>query len=166
MGCLLFTMELLSCRSSKVISSAMPPMSRKSDVHRRCPMDQSVLCDPTVSEKITRAVSQLKSGKAPGSCGIYAEMLKAERAAALLWCTLCSVPFGTRRSFQTFVQRDVLALLFDRVRLKLPTQQRLEQSSFTSKCPQISHMLDLGSELMAAYVDLRKAFDSVNGDVL
>ena len=28
---------------------------------------------------------QLKSGKAPGGCGIYAEMLKVGRAAALPW---------------------------------------------------------------------------------
>ena len=32
-----------------------------------------------------RAVNQLKSGKAPGGCDIYAEMLKAGEAAALLW---------------------------------------------------------------------------------
>ena len=36
---------------------------------------------------------QLKSGKASGGCGIYAEMLRAGGAAALLWLhtLLCSI---------------------------------------------------------------------------
>ena len=38
-------------------------------------------------------MNQLKCGKAPGGCGIYAEMLRAGGAAALLWLhtLLCSV---------------------------------------------------------------------------
>ena len=38
-------------------------------------------------------MNQLKSGKAPGGCGIYAEMFKAGGAAALLWLhiLLCSI---------------------------------------------------------------------------
>ena len=38
-------------------------------------------------------MNQLKSGKAPEGCGIYAEMLNAGGAAALLWLhtLLCSI---------------------------------------------------------------------------
>ena len=36
-------------------------------------------------EETRRVVKQLKSGKAPGGCGIYAEMLRTGGAAALLW---------------------------------------------------------------------------------
>ena len=38
-------------------------------------------------------MNQLKSGKAPGGYGIYAEMLRARGAAALLWLHthLCSI---------------------------------------------------------------------------
>ena len=41
-------------------------------------------------------MNQLKSGEAPGWCGIYAGMLKAEGAAALLWLHIFCVPFRTR----------------------------------------------------------------------
>ena len=34
-----------------------------------------VSCDPPTLEETRRAVNQLKSGKAPGGCGIYAEMV-------------------------------------------------------------------------------------------
>ena len=52
-----------------------------------------VNCDPPTLEKTRRAANQLKSGKAPGGCCIYAEILRAGRAAALLWLhtLLCSI---------------------------------------------------------------------------
>ena len=36
-----------------------------------------VSCDPPTLEETREAVNQLKSGKAPGGCGIYAEILKS-----------------------------------------------------------------------------------------
>ena len=55
--------------------------------------DAPVSCDPPILEKTRRALNQPKSGKASGGCGIYAEMLRAGGAAALLWLhtLLCSI---------------------------------------------------------------------------
>ena len=55
--------------------------------------DPPVSCDPPALEESRRAVNQLKHGKTPGECGIYAGMLKAGGAAALLWLhtLLCSI---------------------------------------------------------------------------
>ena len=51
-----------------------------------------VSCDPPTLEETKRAVKQLKNGKAPVGCGIYAEMLKAGGAAAFCGLTLlCSI---------------------------------------------------------------------------
>ena len=71
-----------------------------------------VNCDPPTLEE-NRAVNQLKSGKAFGGCGIYAEMLKAVGAAALLWShtLLCStwnsgiIPTDWRRSVVPNLER-------------------------------------------------------------
>ena len=54
--------------------------------------DLPVSCDPTTLETTRSAVDQLEIGK-PGGCGIYAEMLKAESTAAILWLhtLLCSI---------------------------------------------------------------------------
>ena len=41
-------------------------------------------CDPPALEETRRAVNQLESGEAPRVRGIYAEVLKAGGAAALL----------------------------------------------------------------------------------
>ena len=67
-------------------------------------------------------------------------------------------------------------ILLDRIRKKLLTQQRHEQSCFTSKTSTVDRILalrvlaerlrDFRIGLLAAYVDLRKAFDSANRDVL
>ena len=56
-------------------------------------MQTLVSCDPPTLEETRRAVNQLKSGKAPGGWGIYAEVLKARGAAALLWLhtLMCSI---------------------------------------------------------------------------
>ena len=49
-------------------------------------------CDLPTQEETRMAVNQLRNGKAPGGCDIYAEMFKAGGAAALLWLhtLLCS----------------------------------------------------------------------------
>ena len=75
------------------------------------------------------------------------------------------------------VPGKVLArILLDRVRQKLLTHQRHEQSGFTPKKSTVDRILalrvlterlrDFRLGLLAAYVDLRTAFDSVNRDVL
>ena len=71
---------------------------------------------------------------------------------------------------------NVLArILPNRVRQKLLTPQRHEQSSFTHKSTVDrilallvlnEHLGEFHIRLLAAYVDLREAFDSVNRDVL
>ena len=63
------------------------------DPHREFPEDVDVVrdaeppvsCDPLILEKTGRALNQLKSGKAPGGCGIYALDVQGGGAAALLW---------------------------------------------------------------------------------
>ena len=75
------------------------------------------------------------------------------------------------------VPGKVLArILFDRVRQKLLTHQRRKQSSFTPRKSTVDYILaldvlierlrDFRIGLLAAYVDLRTAFDSVNRGVL
>ena len=66
--------------------------------------------------------------------------------------------------------------IFDSVRQKLLTQQRHEQSGFTPKKSTVDRILalrvlterlrDFRIGLLASYVDLSKAFDSVNRNVL
>ena len=50
-------------------------------------------CDPPTLEETRKALEQLKDGKAPGTCGVYAEMLKASGESALkgLHRLFCSV---------------------------------------------------------------------------
>ena len=121
--------------------------------------DSPVSCDPPSLEETKRAVDQVKCGKAPGGCGICAEMLKAGRAAVFLWLhtLLCSiwntgviqtdwrrgvvVPIwkgkGDTQECNNYrgvsllsVPGKVLArILLDRVCQKLLTHQRHEQSS-------------------------------------
>ena len=105
-----------------------------------------------------RAVNQLKIGKAPGWCGIYAEMLKAERAAVILWLhtLLCFIwntgiiptdwirAFSFRSGMTTrsvtttrgvtllSVGKVLARISLDRIRQKLLTHQRHDQSDFTS----------------------------------
>ena len=109
-----------------------------------------------------RAVNQLKSGKAPRGCGIYAEMLRAGEPAALLWVHTLLCSFGTRGSSRptgdwalSFRSRKarviprsvttkgglpssvpgkiVARILLDEVRQMLLTHQHHEQSGFTPK---------------------------------
>ena len=71
------------------------------DPHREFPEDVDVVrdaeppvsCDPLILEKTRRALNQLKSGKAPGGCGIYALDVQGGGAAALLWLhtLMCSI---------------------------------------------------------------------------
>ena len=76
-----------------------------------------------------------------------------------------------------FVPDKVLARIFlDRVRRKLPTQRRNEQSVFTPKTSSVDRipaprvltewLRGFRTELLAVYMDFSKAFDSVNRDVL
>ena len=58
-----------------------------------CIADPPINCDPPSFVETQAAVNQLKCGKAPGICGIHAELLKAGGIAALvlLHAVLCSV---------------------------------------------------------------------------
>ena len=55
--------------------------------------DPPVSSDPPTLEEVRKGLGQLKDGKAPGVCGVYAEMLKAGGDAAILWLhtLICSV---------------------------------------------------------------------------
>ena len=55
--------------------------------------DPPISCDPPTLEETGKALEQLKDGKAPGTCGVYAEMLKAGGEPALkgLRRLFCSV---------------------------------------------------------------------------
>ena len=56
--------------------------------------DPPVSCDTPNLEETSQTVKQLKSGKAPGGCSIYAEMFRAGEPPPFCGCTLCCVPFG------------------------------------------------------------------------
>ena len=168
--------------------------------------DPPIDCDPPSLLETRAAVNRLRSGKAAGICGIYAEYLKAggDGAVQALHVILCSiwttgvipsdwkrgiiVPLwkgkGDRQDCNAYrgvtllsVPSKVLArILLDRVRPHLLKHQRLEQSGFTPKRSTTDRILALRvlSERMreyrrrffAAYIDLRKAFDSVDRDAL
>ena len=163
-------------------------------------------CDPPTIEETRKAVGRLKDGKAPGVCGIHAELLKAGGEATLLWLhtLMCSVwstgviptdwkrglvvPIwkgkGDTRECNNYrgvtllsVPGKVFArILLDRIRQQLLTHQRPEQSGFTPKRSTVDRILGLrvltermrefGRGLLAAYIDFRKAFDSVSRDGL
>ena len=118
-------------------------------------------------------MKQLKSGIAPGRCGIYAEMLGARGIATLLWLLLCSN--WNRGIIQTDWRRDVvdpnwkgkgdtqvcnnnrglptslcqarswhvIARILERVRRTLLPHQRHEQSGFTPKKSTVNRILAL-----------------------
>ena len=60
--------------------------------------DPPASCDSPTLEETRRAVNQLKCGKAPEGCGIYAEMHRTGKRPPFCGCTFCCVPFGTRGS--------------------------------------------------------------------
>ena len=163
-------------------------------------------CDPPSLEETQRALDQLKGGKAPGVCGIHAEMLKAGGETTLKWlhALVCSVwstgvvptdwkrglivPIwkgkGDSRECNNYrgvtllsVPGKVFArILLNRVRQLLLEHQRPEQSGFTPKRSTVDRILGLrvlterrlefNKGLLAAYIDFKKAFDSVNRDAL
>ncbi|XP_069998501.1 uncharacterized protein [Penaeus vannamei] len=107
----------------------------------------------------------MKSGKAAGICGIPAELLKAggEPMVHGLHAILAAIqPSGT-------IPPDLL-------RDHLLRHQRPEQSGFTPGKSTIDCILTLrviverrrefGRGLLAAYIDLKKAFDTVHRESL
>ena len=128
-------------------------------------------CDPPTLKEPRRAVNKLKSRETPGRCGIYAEMLKAGEAAALLWlhillCTIWNrgiIATGHEAlSFQSEMERVIPRSVtttgdypFPRAKKVLATQssvqgppkllthQRHEQSSFTPKKTTVDRILAL-----------------------
>ena len=161
--------------------------------------------EPTLAE-IRKALGQLKDGKAPGVCGVYAEMLKVGGEATLRWLhTLtCSVwntgviptdwkrglivPIwkgkGDARECSNYRGVTLLSVpgkvfarvLLNRIRQQLLDHQRPEQSGFTPKRSTVDRILALrvlterlreyDRAVLAAYIDFKKAFDSVSREAL
>ena len=161
--------------------------------------------EPSLAET-RKALGQLKGGKAPGVCGVYAEMLKAGGEAALRWLhtLICSVwstgviPTDWKRGLVVPIwkgkgdvrecsnYRGVTLLsvpgkvfarvLLNRIRQQLLDHQRPEQSGFTPKRSTVDRILALrllterlreyDRAVLAAYIDFKKAFDSVSRDAL
>ena len=135
--------------------------------------DPTINCDPPSFVETQAVVNRLKWGKAPGICGIHAELLKAGGNAALvsLHAVLCSawntgiiptdwkrglvVPLwkgkGDRQDCINYrgmtllsVPGKVLArIILVRVRHHLLEHQRPEQSGFTPKRSTIDRILAL-----------------------
>ena len=147
-------------------------------------------------------MNQLKNGKAPGECNIYAKMPKAVGATTILWLhtLLCSTRGSSRttgdgalsfrsgeeRMTRVLLQGGLLPFFPNRAKSwhefftttsakKRLTHQRYEHSGFTPKKSTVDRTLALRflTERLCdfrigifPYMDLRKAFDSVNRDVL
>ena len=166
----------------------------------------SISCDPPTLEETRKALDQLRDGKAPGGCGIHAEMLKAGGEAALqalhsLFCSVWNsgviptdwkrgivVPIwkgkGDTRECNNYRGVTLLSVpgkafarvVLNRMRPQLLGHQRPEQSGFTPKRSTVDRILALrvlteryrqfDRGLLAAYIDFRKAFDSVCRDAL
>ena len=168
--------------------------------------DPPISVDPPSLAEVREAVAKLKSGKAPGVCGIPGELLKAGGGAMIhglnavltaVWQTGTIPPDwkrglvipiwkgkGDRQDCNNYrgitllsVPGKVFAhILLVRVRSHLLKGQRPEQSGFTPKKSTIDRILALRvlverrrefrKGLLAVYVDLKKAFDSVHRESL
>jgi hypothetical protein len=163
-------------------------------------------CDPPSLAETRAAIKQLKGGRAPGVCGIQAELLKSGGEAALRslhavfhsvwntgvipadWKRGIVVPLwkgkGDRQDCGNYRGVTLLSVpgkafarvVLDRIRQQLLQHQRPEQAGFTPKRSTVDRVLALRviterfrefrHGLLVAYVDLRKAFDSVFRDAL
>ena len=168
--------------------------------------DPPISCDPPTLEETRRALDQLRDGRAPGVCGIRAEMLRAGGFVVILWlhtlfCSIWSsgvIPTDWKRGLIVPIwkgkgdtqecnnYRGVTLLsvpgkvfarvLLNRIRQLLLDHQRPEQSGFTPKRSTVDCILALRllterrreyqAPLLAAYIDFRKAFDSICRDAL
>ena len=184
-----------------------PPAVRLNTVNVVAPVPNPPLsCDPPSLAEVGAAVKQLKGGRAPGCCGIHAELLKAggdavlESLHAVLrsswntgiipsdWKRGIVIPLwkgkGDRQDCNNYRGVTLLSVpgkvfarvILERIRHHLLQHQRPEQAGFTPKRSTTDRILGLRvlterkrefqQGLLAAYVDLRKAFDSVNREAL
>ncbi|XP_069979404.1 uncharacterized protein [Penaeus vannamei] len=132
------------------------------------------LLDPPISEnppsltEFRGAISKLKNGKAAGICGIPDKLLKAggESMAWGLHAVLSAIwQSGT---VPPLLLRDVVIPLW-KEKGGLMRHQRLEQSGFTpgkSTIDCILERLEPLCELLAAYIDFKKAFRTVHRESL
>ena len=189
------------------LHGANPPSRELADGDIAClTPDPPLNTDEPTLEEVRKAVGQLKDGKAPGNCGVFAEMLKAGGEAALrgLHALICSVwssgviPTDWKRGIVVPIwkgkgdirecsnHRGVTLLsvpgkafarvLLNRIRQQLLDHQRPEQSGFTPKKSTVDRILALrvlterlheyDKAVLAAYIDFKKAFDSVSRDAL
>ncbi|XP_069978598.1 uncharacterized protein [Penaeus vannamei] len=122
------------------------------------------LPDPPISENLPSltevggVISKLKSGKAAGICRIPAELLKGAWIACCRGCHLAVREPG----------KFLAHILLRRIRDHLLRLQRPEQSGFIPGKSTIDLVLQViversrvfGSGLLAAYIDLKKVFDT------
>ena len=168
--------------------------------------DESISCDPPTLAEVHAAISRLKNGKAPGICNIPPELLKAAGPSGVEWLTaICAhawttghipddwrrgviLPFykgkGSRHDCSNYRGITLLSVpgkvfahvLLSRVRERLRSHRRVQQSGFTPHRSTIDRIITLQlllqtrrefcRPLWIAYVDLKAAFDSVNREAL
>ena len=168
--------------------------------------DESISCDPPTLAEVLTAIARLKKGKAPGICNIPPELLKAAGLSGAEWLTdICArawttghipddwrrgviLPFykgkGSRHDCSNYRGITLLSVpgkvfahvLLSRVRERLQSRRRVQQSGFTPHRSTIDRIITLQLVLQTrreycrplwiAYVDLKAAFDSVNREAL
>ncbi|KAG0729200.1 (E3-independent) E2 ubiquitin-conjugating enzyme UBE2O [Chionoecetes opilio] len=138
---------------------------------------QAVDADPPIDvtapslDEVREAVAKLRGGKAAGVCNISAELLKAGGKGDR---QDCNNYFGITL---LSVSGKVLAhLLMTRIRSHVLKHQRPRQSGFTpgksttdrilELCVLVERRCEFRQGMLAAYVDLKKAFDSVHRESL
>ncbi|XP_069970849.1 uncharacterized protein [Penaeus vannamei] len=140
--------------------------------------DPPISEDPSSLTEVRGAISKLKSGKAASICGIPAELLKASGepmgVVIPLWKGKrdrwdCSIHRGI--TLVSIPSKVLAHILLRCIRNYLLRHQRTEQSGFTAGMSTIDHILTLqvivehhrefGCRLFAAYIDLKKEFDTV-----
>jgi len=148
------------------------------------PEDTTIDCDPPTDAEVARAIGRLKSGKAPGICGIPAELLKAGGYRTVQWLTKIfqsvwqteQMPLdwkkgiilplykgkGSRRQCKNYrgitllsTPGKVFALtLLAWIKTKLLEVRCPEQSGFTPRRPTVDRIVTLNTLLQTSHCGL------------